>query len=372
MVGKKVTMLATNPADAIEQLTGILNATNGITVWVGTLLNASLPSMNPQPAWYDAIDKALTASQDHSETWRSKTSPRIIDDMTSSFIGYCGAFRTAAHYAQQVLDTVATQGYIPNAGQIAELTQIFGGLQATTAQNKATVQKYLQAMEAYREEMESDHAAFQAALKAAFPQEAAAKAAIQQIQTQIQSIEIALAADNQAASTATVATGSALTSLVVGLTFASEFDPVAFGVGVISIGADIVIDAETQARVMSDLRQIQSLTSQLTNDQVQLGLLQGIISNLQSLSQGIQSALDTFDDFDDTWTIANLSLTYLLVALAQPEVDVRRIPDLNNLQDATTAWQTMEAYANKVQVSVLTSQPAITIGSSAAAASGAT
>jgi len=356
-------MLATNPSTATEQLTDILNAANHISVWVDTLQNAALPSMSPQPAWYAAVNDALAASRQHSQTWRKQTAPDIITDMTESFIDYSVAFGTTVDYVRPILSDIATAGFIPSAPQITVLTQLFGALQTTTTQNQATVQRLLAAVKSYRDEMTSDYAALQRALKAALPQAAAERAAIQQIQTQIESIEIALAADGQAASAATVDTGSAMTSLVIGLTFASEFDPVAFGIGLIFIGVDSAVDAETEARVISDLEQIQSLTRELTNDQVQLGLLQGVIANLERLSQGIESALAAFDDFDDTWTIANLSLTYLLVALAQPQVDIRRIPDLNNLQDAVAAWATMSAYASKVQSSVLTSRAPMVISS---------
>lgn len=354
-------MLATDPADDINQLTGILNATNTVTTWVGTLLNTVIPPMDPQPAWYNSINTALQLSQQHSLAWRNTTSPNIIADMTNSFIDYAGNFAAVVEYAKPLVATIIKQGNTPTAAQVLELTQMFSSLQVTAAQNQQNLQTLLGQMQAYRTEMQSDYAALQTAIKAALPQEAADKAAVQQIQTQIQSIEVTLAADTSSATAASVDTQSAMTSLVIGLTFAAEFDPVAFGIALIFIGVDIAIDAETQAQVISDLKQIQTLSGQLNSDQVQLGLVQGVISNMEHLYDGIVSALDSFDDFDDTWMIANLSLNYLLVVLAQPQIDISKIPDLNDLDDAVIAWQAMAAFATNVQLSTLTPQTPIII-----------
>ena len=220
------------------------------------------------------------------------------------------------------------------------------------------------AMGNYRTQMEADFAALKTALASALPQEAQDRALVQQVQTQIQSIELTLAADNEAATSATIDTSDDMNAMVVGLMLPLEFDPVGFGIALLGFGADIIIDAEAQAQVQSDLSQIQTLSTQLSADQLQLGLMQGIVANLQNLADGIEAALTTFDDFDDTWSFANYGLNYLLVVLAQPQIDIGKIPDLNDLSDAAAAWQKMADFATKVLNVTVTQQQPVTISPS--------
>jgi hypothetical protein len=159
-------------------------------------------------------------------------------------------------------------------------------------------------------------------------------------------------------------TSDDMNAMVVGLMLPLEFDPVGFGIALLGFGADIIIDAETQAQVQSDLSQIQALRPQLSADELQLGLMQGIVANLLNLADGIEAALTTFDDFDDTWSFANYGINYLLIVLAQPQIDISKIPDLNDLSDAAAAWKRMADFATKVLNVTVTQQQPVTISPS--------
>lgn len=354
-------MLAPDPADAISQLTAIFNSTTGITQWVGTLVNAVLPPMNPQPSWYQLISTTLQTSQRHAQTWLNETEPDIVAGMSNAFINYSGAFANVVTDATPVIQKVSQQGGTPTAEQVKELVGLFTALQQAAAENQKTVQTLMGEMGDYQTQMEADFLALKTALAAALPAEAKARALVQQIQTQIQSAEITLAADSATATSDDIDVNNAMTSLAVGLTFAMTFDPVGFAIALLGIGVDIVISAEAEAQVQSDIQQIQALAAQLGPDEIQLGLLQGIVSNLDSLSDSVETAMTTFDDFDDTWSFANYGLTYLLVVLAQPQIDSNKIPDLNDLPAASAAWQQMSDFASKVLTMQVTPQSPVTI-----------
>src|SRR5262249_18584247 len=314
--------------------TGIFKSPTGITLWVGTLVNSVLPPMDPQPTWYSSIESALQTSQQHSQTWLNETAPGIIADMSDAFIRYSGEFGNAVGDLKPLLADIAAHGNIPTANQVQDLTAAIGVLQQATAANQAKVRSLMTDMANYQSQMQADFAALKAALAAALPQEAADLAAVQQVQTQIQSIERALAADSGTATADSLDTTNAMISLVVGLTFAMGFEPVGFGMALLFVGVDAVIQASAEAQVISDLKQIEALTDQLAEDQMQLGLMQGIVSNLENLENRVQDAMATFDDVDDTWSFANYGLSYLQVVLAQPQIDISTIPDFGDLDDA--------------------------------------
>jgi Bacillus haemolytic enterotoxin (HBL) len=355
-------MLAPDPTDAINQLTGILNATNGITQWVSALDNAVLQQLTPQQSWFDEINGALQASQQHSQTWMNETAPDIVDDMTHSFIHYSASFANVVRDLAPALAQIAAQNNLPTPVQVQLLATYITALQQDATANRNAVSKLLTAMQTYHTQMRADCAALKTALGAALPQEANERALVQQVQTQIQSIELTLAADNTQVTADDVNTNQAMSGLVVSLVFSlGTIDPVSFGIALLGIGIGIVIAAEDEARIENDLAQIKKLSAQLTTDQQQLGLLQGVVSNLESLSAVNGAALQTFDDFDDTWAVAVYGLTYLLVVLAQPQIDISKIPDLNDLNAAAAAWSQIAAFASKVQSASLVQQAPVSI-----------
>jgi Bacillus haemolytic enterotoxin (HBL) len=355
-------MLAPDPSDAIDQLTGLLNAANRITQWVLALENTVLPPLDPQPAWYQEIAAALKTSQQHSQKWLNETAPDIVADTAASFIDYAGMFSNVVLDITPLLKLIAAQKSLPTSAQAKDLTEYVTALAQTAAAKRDTVRALSAAMKKYHAEMQADCAALKTAMTAALADEAQDQAAIQQVQTQIQSIELTLAADNTQATADDVNTQQALTGLVVTLAFsAGTIDPIAFGIALLGIGVDIAISAADAARVKADLAQIQTLSATLSTDQLQLGLLQGVISNLEYLSDGNHAALQTFDDVDDTWAFAAYGLNYLLVVLAQPQIDISKIPDLQDLGAAAAAWQQVAAFATKVQNATLTQQKTITI-----------
>ncbi len=332
--------------------------------WATTLVNSHLPPMTPAPDWYEEIHSKLQSSKQYAETWLNNDMPsKIFASMTDPFIEYAEDFKTVAASLQPILDKIAAQNNIPTDEQVQDLTEAIGALQQETATNNATVQSEMKSLAAFKTQMQESLAALDTALKSALPAEAADRAAVQQVQTQIQSAEISLAALSQSATDATVDTENAMIGMVVGLAFSAGFDPVGFGIALLGIGVDFAIDAETEDRVISDLNQIEALNKQLSADQMQLGLMQGICSNLEQLSKGIESALTTFDDFDDTWSFANYGLTYLLVVLAQPQIDISKIPDLQDLSDAIDAWDQVKAFAEKTQNAVVSQLTPYTISS---------
>ncbi len=117
------------PTDAIQQLT------DGITQWVGTLVNAILPPMTPTPAWYQQIKSVLPTSQQHSQSWLNDTAPNIIADMTTSFITYSSMFANVVKDVTPLLTQIAQQNNIPTADQVQQLTQLVTTLAQTAAAN---------------------------------------------------------------------------------------------------------------------------------------------------------------------------------------------------------------------------------------------
>lgn len=341
-------MLAPDANDALAQLQGILISTNAITQSVYVLENTVLPPISPVPDWYETISTTLQVSQQHSLDWLTNTAPQIINTMCLGFVNYADEFKTHAQIAQNVVAQVSTQAdHRPTAAQTLELTQLIGSLKDLATNNQKDVQTQQASMACFHGQMLHNLTGLKLAISNAKQAEAAALALVQQVEIQIQDIELTLAADVSNANAAGSTTSDALTGLAVSLTFDPALS-VGFAIALLYIGVDAVLSDQAVARVIADLNQLATLSSQLQADQIQLALLKGIVTNLENLASGIVDALTSFDDFDDTWSFAAYGLNYLLVVLDQPEADVSKIPDLNDLPLATCSWQTIATYANQV------------------------
>ena len=361
-------MLAPDPQDTVRQLTAILNASNAVTQWAMALENTVLPALSPAPAWYAQISAALKAAQKNSRSWLTSTGPDVQGGMTQTFINYANLFTLAAHDLAGLVAKIeaASPPPPPTAAQVQELTRIVQALLKLAQQQQQTVAGIRGAMNAYRAQMRADHAALRSALQAAMPAEAQAAAAVQQVQLQIQATQDAIATLSADVTEDEITTGKDVVGLIVSLAMsAGEVGLGDLGIAVLGIAADFSTGQVDTAQVQGYVQQLGVLMQELADDQVQLGILHGVVSGIQRLLDSNDDALAAFDSTTDAWELTTYGLGYLGVVLAQPQIDVALVPDLNDLDGARAAWKQMAAFATRVQNMALTQQSSIQIPASA-------
>ena len=359
-------MLASNPQTTISQITDIFNSNNEITSWVHALENAVLPVLEPTPSWYTNINSALQESQQHSMSWITSTGPAIHASLSQSFIDYNNIFQLIVPQLTKLVEQITQQGNIPNASQQQQLTIYVQQLLKQANTNQQSVQGLLAAMVAYRTQMGTDHVTLTQAMASALATEDADRALIDQVQLQITAVLQKLSADTTKASDSEMNFGTAIFSVIVGFTFGLALAGGvlalgAFAAAILSVGAGVTFNQIYNNDVSRDLEQLTTLMSQLADDQQQLSMVQGVITNLKSLLDSNDEALQTFNGVSDIWDWTTYGLQSLLVVLAQPQIDVSKIPDLNDLTTAASDWQQMATYADKVQNATLQQQQPIAL-----------
>ena len=361
-------VLAPDPKQAVGQLTSIFNSANGVTQWASALVNAVLPAMSPTPDWYETIKAIIQATQKDANSWLNDTGPDVISGMCNAFLDYSGTFsRVVSAELAPILQQVRTQSDRPTAAQQKQLVAIFNALQAITNRHGAKTQTLLAAMAKYQTDLSSNYAALNTAIANALTAESKSKVTVQSIQAKINDIELTLAADNSAATADSFNIEASMQSLAVGLTFGLTFDPVGFGIALLGLGASIVISAEAEAQVQADLKEIAALSAKLGPAEIQLGLLQGIVSNLESLQTNIASAVSVYTDFDTSWQKAATEIANVLEILAQPEIDISTISyfDQSSVAQALADWSQIAVFAGKVLLARVVPKTGITISGSA-------
>jgi hypothetical protein len=155
-----------------------------------------------------------------------------------------------------------------------------------------------------------------------------------------------------------LATGKAIAGVIVALTFSLALagGVIAlggFGLAVLGVGGAAISEELTSEALKEDVAKLAELVGQLADDQAQLALMTAVVANLESLVAQNDEALVQFSGFSDAWDRAVDQVSSLLVVLAQPQIDVRLIPDLLTLDDAAAAWTQMSTFATKVQNAVI-------------------
>jgi hypothetical protein len=359
-------MLASNPQTTISQITDIFNSNNEVTSWVHALENAVLPVLEPAPSWYTNVNSALQESQQHSMGWVTSTGPAIHANLSQSFIDYNNIFQLVVPQLTNLVQQITQQGNIPSAAQQQELTVYVQQLLKQANANQQSIQGLLTAMVDYRTQMGTDHVTLTQAMASALATEDADRALIDQVQLQITAVLQTLSADTTKASDSEMNFGTAIFSVIVGFTFGLALAGGvlalgAFAAAILSVGAGVTFNQIYNSDVSRDLEQLTSLMSQLADDQQQLAMVQGVITNLKSLLDSNDEALQTFNGVSDVWDWTVYGLQSLLVVLAQPQIDISKIPDLNSLSSAQGDWQQMATYAEKVQNATLQQQQPIAL-----------
>ncbi|HEX7104043.1 MAG TPA: HBL/NHE enterotoxin family protein [Nitrolancea sp.] len=357
-------MLASNPETTINQLTSVFNSNNEITTWVHALENAVLPILDPAPSWYTNVNGALETSQQHSMSWLTSNGPAIHAKLSQSFIDYNNIFQLIAAELQKLVGQITQNGNIPSHDQQQLLTTYVQQLQKQATASQTAVGQLLSAMMTYRTQMGTDHVTLSQAMSAAVAAEDDDREKIEQVQQQITTILQKLSADSTKATNSEVSYGTAIFSVIVGFTFGlvatgGLLALGGFAAAILSVASGVTFNQIYSNDVSQDLEELTNLMSELADDKQQLAMVQGVITSLQSLVDSNDEALQTFSSFSDIWDWTVYGLDYLLVVLAQPQIDVSKIPDLNDLDDAMKAWAQMADFATKVQNATLTQQEPI-------------
>lgn len=366
-------MIAPDITTAQNQITNTFNANATTTSWVHSLENCVLPPLTPPPDWFTQLNASLKTAQNNAMSWLQETSPKLFASSTQSYIDYANAFKvTVGPGATQTLSSLVTEiqaaGNIPTAAQQQMLTVMVQSLLKVASAQQAIAVDLQAEMEEFRTQTQADHLVITNGIASAVQEQAADSAKIQALQNSIQELMLQFTKDNTKVANSNISYGSAIFSTIIGLTFGVAMSGGLLGVGVvigavISIGSAITSDIIYTEALKQDIANICSLLNQMPQEQQQLALTQSIISNLQALNDSNELALQTFANLTDIWATTVDDLQWLLVVLAQPQIDVSKIPALTSLAAANTAWQSVATFATQAQGLSLQQPPVLTLPS---------
>ena len=166
------------------------------------------------------------------------------------------------------------------------------------------------------------------------------------------------------ASSSTISFGTSTFSLVISLTFGLALSGGTLGIATLAAAAISIGTALTESIIYTDdvkqlVSNISSQLETLGQEQVQLAMVQSVVTSLDTLMSTNEAALETFSDLTTIWNEVVDDLQWMLVVLAQPQIDITKIPALNSLAATNTAWQSISQFATQAQTCPLNSPPVV-------------
>jgi len=347
-------LLSPDPTYALQQITNAVNENAALMSWAQSLLNTTLPLLDPQPAWYASINATLASQQAAATDWLNTTGPSTFAALTQSNVDFANLFGVAVLPMGTLVNAINTAGGTPTTTQLSQLVTYVTALRAKAATQSTLITQAAQAMTTYAAQVTSDQAVLATAMTAALAASAQDAVVIQQIQGQIQLLQIQISALGAEAGSSQVSSQTGLFSIVIGMTFELAVAGGVLALGglagaLVGIGVAAVMNEIYTAEIQATMTQIVTLTQQLGTAEIQLAMVQSVISALQVLTEANQSALQTLNNASNIWILVLAQLDGLLIALAQPQVDTTLMTQLLGLNTDAAVWQRISTFAQQAQ-----------------------
>jgi hypothetical protein len=354
-------MLAPESTYALQQITDAVNENAALMSWAQALLNTTLPPLTPQPAWYASINATLQSQRSAARDWLNVSGPSTFAALTQTNVDFANVFVAAVPQLTALVSAITAAGGAPTPDQLSQLVALLTKIQESAQAQSARVAQAQKAMSAYATQVTTDREALSTAMSAALAAQAQDAVTIQQIQGQIQLLQLQVAALSARAGDQDISSQTSLFTIVIGMTFglAAAGGTLALGGlagALVGVGGGAVMSHVYTAEIQATMEEIVNLTKQLGAAEIQLALVQGTITSLQALTAANQSTLATINNASNIWTLVLAQLEGVLVALAQPQVNVSLVTELLGLHQAAAVWQRVSTFCQEAQKMPMQSQ----------------
>lgn len=324
-----------------------LNAVSAVSAYAAAITATNLPVMTNAPGWYADFNTGWTAVKADAGEWTGGIAPNLMSTLAINRDDNQLVSDDLTNALTQI-NTLATD---PNNQEAKKLlADILTLINGTVGGTPAAVAALQQQLVANRAALQNDAGKIATAISNAANQVGVDNAQVQQLLSDIGSLQNDIAAYNQVINTADIASKAGIAIGVVGI-FVGLYSPVLGGavitVGVVMIGgsyiAKIVLDkkiADANATILSDRGQITDLNAQVAT----LTQLQKNLNTLIKLSATADAAFGTINSF---WAEFAADFQAFSAALTSTEADVgaaRYAAAQADIKFCIDGWQAFQTF----------------------------
>lgn len=354
-------MLAPNPLDAIQQMTDLVNTRASVAGWNQALLNCVIPPLSPLPDWYTKINGLITAAQSDASLWVNNQGPEAFATLTQGYVDYSNRFDATVAALQPLVSAALSTAGQPTPAQLKSMQILVSALKTTADQIQQRTSAVLAQLRKSRAGIEDMHQTLSEALEKAQAQAGEDAQKIESLRRKVADIQSSIAVLSSKVSADDIGAGKSMVTGVIGLTFGLGISGLTLGVGtiaalVVAVAGSAVSSVMLSNQLKSQLNEYVELASSLAEEQMQLALVQSVIGSLSQLQEANSLGESSATTATALWENTSSSLEWLLVVLDQPQIDVTRIPALNDLNQAAVVWRRIAGFAQQSQDVQLTMQ----------------
>lgn len=333
----------TPPID--QQLADSFNANNYVLAYVMALTGTNLPVLSPQPSWYQQFLGQFAAAKTHALEWQNSVTPGLIA-IPTSILNYAPVWSMNTATISQAV-AVLQQDPRNQQAQAAVRSSLQTLLQGTSAQLAATT-SFQQTIDSFATDLTADAATMAAAIQQAEQQQGVDQNQVNKLVADVKSLQSQIATWQVVETAAGIGAGVAFFAGCVIAIF-SFGAGLAFGI----IGAAAGIATLIAANI-----EIQKLSYQVAQDQVQMSALNQQIATLKVIEQNLrqlialsQQASQQVQLILDTWSTLEQEITAVITDLdtAQGDLTSLNLPQLvSDMNDANTDWATLQQFCTVI------------------------
>ncbi|MFZ6751328.1 HBL/NHE enterotoxin family protein [Undibacterium sp. Ren11W] len=320
-----------------QQLADAFNASNNVVAYVSGIVGTTLPVITTPPSWYSSFQTAFSDAQIHANAWYPIATSLV--SIPNNIVSYGIVFNSSMSTINSLITVLQAD---------PTNTQAIAALKSTLQSMRSSVKGYSQAavslqtqITTFANNLTADAAIMQTASTSALSQAGVDQGKIVELEAHVAQLRSKISTWQTVLTASAIAAGVAFWAGAVIAIFSFGFG-LAFGIVGAAVGITMMIVADNQIKVLtSQVTSDMSNMGVLTQEVAALKLLSGQLNTLitQSAAASAQIALVT-----SAWGALEQDLTAVITDLSNAETDVSNM-NLTQLQTdlntSNTDWQTL-------------------------------
>lgn len=361
-------MFAPAPEPLATQLASDYASNASLAVWSHALLNSNLFVLDPKPAWFDRVKTHLTDAKTKTQAWLVGDYPGVASALPQSLIEYGRNFMAAAEELKPYLSGSMS------AQDRADVLALFEELQVEASRQQFRIRGQQKKVADFTTFARSTAALLKADQKDVMTSLKDARKEVERLQDRINDLYRELgvtATEAKQAMEAAAMKGVTIfgTTFVFAVSAATTagvtFPVIGLGIAVLGLTYAAIMEKAKSDSVIEKLREIGTLQTKLTGDQLQAAALQSLCDSMEGLGDVARSSLTSMIGSVHYWDDVAGGIA-LAIEMVKKGIDVRELTPFKTLAAASASWKSIVESAKHVQESVLRIEESIEIKGTAA------
>ncbi|MFZ2470307.1 MAG: hypothetical protein WAW52_00040 [Methanothrix sp.] len=340
----------------MRDLTMQLNSLGSDLSWAHALMNVGIAKIEPEPLWHIRATDHIKGCQNICNEWIRSTFPEILAKIPYTLLDFSDFFLSSV----PIIQDIAKKSYQTQLSETDRKTlkDIFQEMIRRVDSYILYFNNALTSLDDYSTKTEDFYSKLEDDSKFAIAEAQRIDSKIAEINGRLSILQKNLAEVSTKASVGQISEGTSMFSMVISLTFGLALSGGVlslggFAAGALSIGVGLVTTSIYTEQIVNNLNKICEVISELSDQEKQIAILQGIISTFENLSNGHANLKANIVSMNVHWLLMQEKIQNIIQLLEQPVVYIEKVNELSNILLAKNEWMKLEKFAKNIQAAIV-------------------